>query len=112
MSEREITCAIATYLKLKGLTSTHVANERNCSVRRGASLKRQGLRAGTPDFIVFSPGLKYSLLLLEVKVLKGRLSHAQIAFRDEIREKCPAIKWAVAYGLDEAIKIIEEYLNG
>ena len=112
MGEREITCNVAKYLSYRRLVSTHVANERVCTSRYGAMLKNMGLQAGVPDFIVFSPGKTHVILLLELKTVKGRLSQAQKTFAERIKKNCPKILWAVAYGFDEAVEIIEEYLNG
>ena len=112
MSERKITCHVAKYLSLRRLVSTHVANERVCTSRYGALLKKMGLQAGVPDFIVFSPGKKHAILLLELKTVKGRLSEAQKAFAERIKKNCPQIKWACAYGFDEAVEIIERYIDG
>ncbi len=43
------------WLRRRRLLFCHVPNEGRRSQRRGAALKRQGLSAGVPDFLIFTP---------------------------------------------------------
>jgi hypothetical protein len=111
MTETEITCAVALYLSKRGLLFTHVANERRCTPRRGYQLKLQGVLAGVSDIIIFNSGWRYECLLLELKTEKGRLSEAQQTFQSRVIKESPHLQYAVARSLENAINIVEEYLN-
>jgi hypothetical protein len=114
ISEVEITCAVAQYLTARpgAILFTHIANERK-GLAMGRLLKRMGLRAGMPDFLILHESFdkKHSALLLEVKTLKGRLSESQKEVRDLVRRN-PKLMWAVGYGLDETLDLIIEYFDG
>ncbi len=73
------------------------------SLRMGAELKRQGMRAGVGDISIVSPTGRYHEL--ELKVAKGRLSAAQRERQEEL--KSSGVICATAYGLDAALAILE-----
>ena len=50
---------------------------------RGAQLKARGLRAGMPDLLVFGPA--WTVIGLELKSDKGRLSKEQVETHDAMR---------------------------
>jgi hypothetical protein len=77
MTEAELQRWTASYLDSLGLLWCHVANERHTSPRRGAELKRQGVKPGVPDVLIFAPFKSYSGLALELKAKRGRLTKSQ-----------------------------------
>lgn len=72
-------------------------------------LKKEGLRPGTPDlFLPSAHGGKFGAYI-EMKTEKGRLSENQSQFISQV-EKYGYICF-VAYGAQEAIEFLEDYLN-
>src|SRR5688572_790368 len=67
-----------TRLGKPGLIWFHPANERQCSPRQGAHLKRMGVKAGVPDICIVRPG--GSVAFLELKSRDGRQTAEQVAF--------------------------------
>lgn len=74
-----------------------------------------GVDVGCPDLIIGIPykGI-FHLLFLELKTKKGKLRDTQKAwnerFDNNLIPKCSNISRAVAYGYDDAIKHIENFL--
>ena len=86
MSDYELSlqCAVADLLRLNaapGVIWTHPPNGEHRSKRTGAKLKRMGVRAGAPDFIIILP--TGHVACLELKAPKGALSQAQRVWRDD-----------------------------
>lgn len=75
----------------------------------GASLKRQGVVPGVPDWVILQPSGPYAGLLVELKIANGRLSNEQKAFLE--KAEAAGYKTAVAYNVEQFIKIVETYLN-
>jgi hypothetical protein len=82
-----------------GLIWFHPANERRCSPRQGAQLKRMGVKAGVPDICLVRPG--GAAAYLELKSAKGRQTSEQIAFEQLC--KTNGSPYAIARTIDEAI---------
>jgi hypothetical protein len=91
--------AVAQYLDLQGWLWCHVANERKTSARQGAALKRQGVKAGVPDVLIFElwredrgPGQaefeqRGSGVAIELKSPKGRLTTHQVTWINRLRRR-------------------------
>ena len=94
---------LAEYLDMKGYCWCHVPNGGNRNVVTGAKLKKQGVKPGVPDVLIFdSPGIA-----IELKRKKGgRLRKSQ----KEWLRKLAARNWItnVCHGADEAIDWLEE----
>ena len=75
------------------------------SLRMGAELKRQGMKAGVGDVSAISPSGQY--FELELKTAKGRLSPAQQERQDALRHS--GVEVATAYGLDAALAILRRW---
>ena len=73
------------------------------SLRMGAELKRQGMRAGVGDISMVSPTGRYHEL--ELKTATGRLSAAQRERQEAL--KTSGVVCATAYGLDAALAILQ-----
>ena len=73
------------------------------SLQMGAELKAQGMTAGVGDLSIVSPTGRYHEL--ELKTAVGRLSPAQRARQDELKQS--GVICAVAYGLDAALAILK-----
>ena len=73
-------------------------------------LKAEGVKKGIPDLffpIIDAPKRRYGLFL-ELKRPKGRVSPEQSAMRDTLRKA--GYSSEIAYGYDQAVNIIEQYL--
>ncbi len=79
------------------------------SIVTGARLKATGVKAGVPDIFLpavtaCSPGL-----YLELKRSGGTISKVQLEWIAALREEGYRVE--VCYGWQEAVKVIEDYLN-
>jgi hypothetical protein len=104
-AERRLTIAVADLLRFRAKPNvyfTHLPFGEARSERTGALLKRQGTRAGAPDFLVISEG---RALGLELKTEKGRQSPSQ----RETQADWDAAggKYFVAYGYQMAVDFLE-----
>ena len=101
--------SVAKYLDLKKVVWCHVANERKTSFQAGKRLKSKGVKSGVPDCLIFNPVGNYIGLALELKIKPNKPTENQKKWLLELS----VLGWEckVAYDLDEAIKIIEDYLN-
>lgn len=94
-----------------------IDNENKCSLREGASKKRQGKRKGASDYFLAVPVehgwqgdlTSYNGLWLEIKKKGGKESPEQKEFG--LARARRGYAYRCAYGLDEAIKVIEWYLG-
>ena len=71
-------------------------------IHTAIKMKAEGVRAGTPDLVFVLPQGRAAFL--ELKSEEGRLSDAQIQFRQEVQALCAY--WAVAHSIDEAWGIL------
>ena len=103
------------YCDLKGIVCVHIPNGFPLGGLRNKfayinAIKRQGYKTGFPDLIVFAKNKKYNMLFLEFKREKGgRLSEKQkdwIGWLNENGYYAKCVK-----GSNEAIKVLEEYLQ-
>jgi hypothetical protein len=85
-----------------GLIWFHPANERRCSPRQGARLKRMGVKAGVPDICLVRPG--GAAAYLELKSPKGRQTPEQSAFEQLC--KANGSPYAVARTIEEAVSTL------
>lgn len=110
--------AVARYLDVRMLPYCHVPNERKCSPAQGAMLKRQGVKAGVPDVLIFRPFQKHisdgksiiqsvyaAGLAIELKAPGGRLTETQ----KEWIETLTRCGWhvEVCRSIDAVIEIVE-----
>lgn len=105
---------LANYLRARNIKFTHIANERRTTPQRGAKLKRMGVNPGVPDFmIILEIDEGYNLIFIELKRAKkslSRVSEYQKEWIEKLNE-CREVGAYIAYGADEAIKIIESFIN-
>jgi hypothetical protein len=88
----------------------HIANERKCDARHGASLKLQGVRSGVSDYFLAYPTTRYSGLWIELKRRQGgTINPNQLTWMQKMKEV--GYDAQVARGWEEAKDKIEEYLN-
>jgi len=117
-------CKLAEYLDRKGYCWCHVPNGGNRDAVTGAKLKKQGVKPGVPDVLIFEvpeeywkDGMNISLgglrahgIAIELKRQKGgRLRDSQKKWLDKLQSQ----GWLtlVAHGADEAIDWLEKLLK-
>jgi hypothetical protein len=101
-SESALQAQLCLYLDLAirpGLHWSSIENGGKRHLLTAVRLKKQGVKAGTPDIFVMLP--EGRVAWLELKIKGGSLSPPQKAFRDTARKL--GHHWAVARTLDEAI---------
>jgi hypothetical protein len=69
-----------------------------------AILKSMGTKPGVPDLLLVKDGKFFAL---ELKVLGGRLSRAQVECHEDLRRAGAMVD--VATGIDESLKILTEW---
>lgn len=93
-SENELCAALVRWWDLIFPERTqdfiHIPNEGSGSRKRGADLKKIGVRAGVPDYLVCLHGQPIGWL--EVKFGNNKLQPSQVKFRDVC--KAHGVKWA------------------
>jgi hypothetical protein len=72
-------------------------------------LKREGVRAGVPDWMLPAQRLTSNGLAIEFKVGRNRLTHAQREYRELLIEQ--SWQYFVCRSPDEAINAVEGYLE-
>lgn len=88
----------------------HIPNEGKRSVVMGKKLKDEGLRPGTPDYILAVPCPPYSGLWIELKRSKGGTpSDNQLEMLAILEAQHYAVD--ICHGAVEAIQTIQEYLK-
>lgn len=68
-----------------------------------------GVSRGIPDILVFSPGLKYAGLAIEVKAGKNKMTPEQVKWQNDLK----ACGWATGcvYSLDEAMALLRAHFG-
>lgn len=102
MSEKAIQSAVMAHWRAKGVPGSLVA-----AIPNQRAFGQPGLTRGLPDLIVLSPTLGELTGFLELKADKGTLSDHQEAFAQLCQMR--GIPWAVSYGRDEPIAILEQW---
>jgi len=90
----------------------HFANEGKRTASYGHRLKRMGMRPGTADYFLAIPVKTYPGMFIELKRAdkkKSLVSNLQKIFLEDMRKQ--GFHAVVAYGADEAIRYVEEYLG-
>jgi len=101
-SESALQAQLCEYLDLSirpGLHWSSIENGGKRHLLTAVRLKKQGVKAGTPDMFFMLP--EGRIAWLELKIKGGALSPPQQVFRDTARRL--GHHWAVARTLDEAI---------
>lgn len=92
----------------RGAIVHHSVNEVTSGDRRGktrqAILVGMGVHPGFADLIVLSEG---RVLFLEVKSKTGRLSPAQVVFRDAVQMQ--GFAWALVRSVDDALAALADH---
>lgn len=105
MTEADIQTAIVAHFRRHYAgRCAHVANGGYRSKLEAVRLKRMGVEPGCPDLVFWTPRGCY---LMEVKRPDGRLSSAQIAFIEDLRDLCFDV--AEVRSLDEAKAAFEAW---
>jgi len=88
----------------------HTANERRCSPRHGAYLRRKGVKSGVADIQIAIPSNGFHGMFLEMKIGKGKLTPKQLKFLQDMSSKGYYAIWRI--GFDDCKKAIEQYVWG
>ncbi|MBQ9041424.1 MAG: VRR-NUC domain-containing protein [Eggerthellaceae bacterium] len=109
MSEADEQIAVVQYCELRNLPVFHIPNEGLRSVAEGASLVRQGLRAGVPDLCIPVARGPYHSLYIEMKADGGKPTAKQVEWIWRLREE--GMCAYICVGAENAIALIDRYLN-
>lgn len=103
--------AVMEWVRLMNFDSFiwHTANERRCSPRQGAILKRKGVKSGVSDITVARQSKGYPGAYIELKSKNGKLTTSQKTFLHDMTNE--GYYTAVCYSCDEAIDVIKRYLG-
>lgn len=95
------------YPELKWLY--HIPNGGKRSKAEAARFKMQGVKAGVSDLHLPTARGGYFGLYIEMKYGKNKPTESQFEFMDDMRQQ--GYKTVVAYGAEEAITALQEYLQ-
>lgn len=88
----------------------HIPNEAKRNPRTGAILRTAGLKKGVPDIFLPIAAGTYHGMFIEMKRVKGsRVSDEQMEWISKLTEQ--GYKCVIAYGHEQAINYISEYLG-
>lgn len=105
--EYALHCAVANFLAWAlgpKIIWWHTPNQGNLDPRRAVFLKKMGLLAGVPDFLILTPD---TLIFIEMKPEKGSLSPAQKTFHE--RAKALGYPCYVARSVERVQEILEQH---
>lgn len=97
----------ATYPELALLF--HIPNEGARSTITGVHLRQQGMKKGVPDLFLPVARGEFHGLFIEMKSKNGRPTAEQKWWLDRLRQQ--GYRAEVCYGCDEAIQVLEDYLD-
>lgn len=108
--EKDEQIRLAVKLDKLGILWTSTANGGSRHKVEAVSIRRQGLKKGVQDILIFEPRGKYHGALIELKrVSGGTLSMEQQYWRDEAAQR--GYFTAVCKGCDNAYEVITKYLG-
>ena len=87
----------------------HIPNGGSRNALEAANLKRQGVKAGVPDLFLPVAKGKYHGLFIEMKWGKNTVTDKQDDWLHDLTVQ--GYKAAVCYGADEAIDVLETYMQ-
>jgi len=111
-TEYEEQCKLAEYLDMKGYLWCHVPNGGNRNPITGKKLKRQGVKPGVPDVLIFNlPKTGYETcngIAIELKRSNGNPSDLMDTQKKWL-DSLDVVGWEtkVAFGADDAIDWLE-----
>ena len=101
---------VAIFLwSIPGLLWWHTPNGGTRNKREAVKFKRMGVLPGVSDVFIAEPKKGFHGLFIELKVEGGRLADSQKWFLQEAEKR--NYKTAVAWGVDEFIDIVTDYLD-
>jgi hypothetical protein len=87
----------------------HVPNGGHRHIKTAFDLKQEGVKAGVPDYFVPYPTKSKHGLFIELKTETGRLSKVQQDYLDRLEKL--GYECVTAYGWQQAVEFLENYLN-
>jgi len=107
-TEFEEQCKLAEYLDQKGYCWCHVPNGGNRDAVTGAKMKKQGVKPGVPDVLIFDvPDNRHKGVAIELKRKKGgQLQESQGKWLTKLKYNNWLTK--VCHGADKAIDWLEQ----
>ena len=110
MTEYELQKAICKYLDLKGvLYCASMGGQYQPHFSQRIKAKKSGYKKGFPDLFIYEPVGEFHGLAIELKVGKNRATKDQLKWQKELNDR--GYRAEVCNGLDEAIDVIDNYLN-
>ncbi len=111
-SEAKTFWAWAQYHQIARDHLIHITNEQKTSWANGKHLKAQGRKAGVADYFLAYPCKGMGGLWIELKRVNKTISKLSVEQASWLAQ-CIRVGYAAktAYGADEAIKAVEEYLK-
>ena len=111
MTEAQLQRVVAKVLDASGLLWQHIPNEGKRNPRTGAALKAAGMKAGSPDVMVYDTfwGAKNvwtNGLAIELKVGRNKPTASQLQWHKDLRDR--GWRCEVCYTLDEVLDLLRE----
>ena len=105
-TEYEEQIKLAEYLDIKGYLWCHVPNGGNRDAKTGAKMKKQGVKPGVPDVLIFLPKSGIAIELKRSNGVPSDVRDTQKKWLTELESRDWLTK--VAFGADDAIEWLKE----
>lgn len=120
-TEHQEQVEVVKYLRRNKILHYAVPNGGHRHIKTASDLKAEGVVAGVPDLVIAEPNRYYHGLYIEMKrrpktLKSGKKSFAGIKVSDSQKVWMQELKHRgyeviVCYGADDAIDVIEEYMD-
>lgn len=107
--ERDLQIRCANLLDRHKALWCHVPNSLFSNHISAGWHKRQGMKAGVPDILIFEPTKTYHGLAIELKVGKNKPTERQQEWLDDLKAR--GWRTEVVYNLRDFAGIVSQYLN-
>lgn len=110
-TEYQLQKAVCKYLDLQNvLYCGSMGGQYQVHMSQRIKAKKSGYKKGFPDLFIYEPVGKWHGLAIELKVGYNKATNEQRWWRDQLRER--GYMAEICTGIDEALEIINNYLNG
>mgnify|MGYP003137283231 CR=1 FL=1 len=111
MKEYQLQKAVCKYLDLNNvLYCGSMGGQYQVHFSQRIKAKKSGYKRGFPDLFIYEPKGKFSGLAIELKVGYNKATKEQLWWFDKLNER--NYYACIAWGLDEALEVINRYLEG
>ena len=110
MKEYQLQKAVCKYLDLQNvLYCGSMGGQYQIHMSQRIKAKKSGYKKGFPDLFIYEPRGTYHGLAIELKVGYNKASKPQMNWFNELNKR--GYRAEICTGIDEALEVINDYLN-